>query len=128
VPLLEVKYRLPNQTVVTTPIFLLLTAPMLQRLPSGVAVSVKSWSINCPQATSMTVPACSWRPSSGWIVRDTTRARGNGSPEAATLDADILSANREDISLKTQIIINYINVLVEKKLFWGENGFPRVRQ
>lgn len=71
-------------------------------LPNGVAVRVKSWSMNCPQATNITVPACSCSPSSGWTVRDTTLARGRGWLEADVLGADNLSENRGDINLNNE--------------------------
>lgn len=86
--------RKKNMFKTKTVCFIKSFAIFVVRLPNGVAVNVKSWSMNCPQATTMTVPACSWRPSSGWIVRDTTLAGGNGSPEAETLGADNLSENR----------------------------------
>lgn len=90
-----------------------------QHLPNGVAVSVKSWSINWPQATTMTVPACSCWPSSGWIVRDTTLASGNGSPEADTFGADNLSENRGGINLKrtTTMLTRGRDVLEKNAIF-----------
>lgn len=45
-------------------------------LPAGVPIRVKSWSINWPKATNITVAACSWYPSSGCIVLETTLADG----------------------------------------------------
>lgn len=61
-------------------------------LPSGVPVRVKSWSINWPQAITITVPAWSWKPSSGCRVRETTRDSGKSRPVTDILGALIPSA------------------------------------
>lgn len=48
-----------------------------QNSPEGVPMRVKSWSMNWPKATNIMVAACSWKPSSGCIVLETTLAGGS---------------------------------------------------
>lgn len=64
---------------------------------SGVPVNVKSWSINWPHAMTITVPAWSWNPSSGCIVRETTRDSGKSWPVTDIRGAFMPSANNGPI-------------------------------
>ena len=49
------------------------------------ALSVMSWSRNCPQATKRMVTAWSWKPSSVWTALDTKRGVGKGCPVTEAL-------------------------------------------
>lgn len=67
-----------------------LPLPVLVRHSPFVSeVNVRSWSIACPQATSMMVTAWSWRPSSRCRWAETILGEGSGYPPAPTRGASM---------------------------------------
>jgi len=77
-----------------------------QDLPAGVPMSVKSWSKNWPNATNNTVAACSWYPSSGCIVLETTLAIGSSRLlRLLTFGALMPSENRGPTSLENGVLV-----------------------